>query len=284
MKSFRRHAKPRHPSALARAAASLPEARLSIPDALVGMQVEVVSTDVGTMFLHANDQVMTPWIRHYKSWEPDEGAFLRKVIRSGDVVVDIGANIGYFTLLAASLVGSTGRVIAVEPDPANLALLRANLWANGVTNATVLPMAAAERQGFLAFRHDPENYGNHQAHANGDADIHVPCGPVAAMIGSETRADVVKVDVQGMDHEALLGVLDLIDENTQCLVEFWLEGMEARSVDPQEVLNGYHSAGFDLAILDSGGAAVVADRDQILQAASEASDRFVNLIMQRTHA
>jgi hypothetical protein len=79
-------------------------------------------------------------------WEPHITAAFRELLASGDVCVDVGAHIGYFSLLASRLVGPHGHVYALEPAPATYAALRSNLELNGVTNVTALRVAAGDRE------------------------------------------------------------------------------------------------------------------------------------------
>lgn len=69
------------------------------------------------------------------TWEPAETAFVKSFLRPGMNVVDIGANLGYFTTLFASLVTAEGKVIAFEPNPQNYGLLKTNIANNGLTQA-----------------------------------------------------------------------------------------------------------------------------------------------------
>lgn len=87
------------------------------------------------------------------TWEPDIADLMRREIKPGMTVVDVGANIGYFALLAATEVGTEGRVIAVEPSHRNLTRLTENLWINKASNTIVLSIAAGFEAGFasLAF-------------------------------------------------------------------------------------------------------------------------------------
>lgn len=73
-------------------------------------------TDIGPLLLHAGDEVMTPLISAQGTWEAEEAAWLRRVLRPGMSVVDVGANVGYFAVLMAQIVGPTGAVVAVEPE------------------------------------------------------------------------------------------------------------------------------------------------------------------------
>jgi FkbM family methyltransferase len=80
-------------------------------------------------------------------WEPHVTAAFRDLLSPGDICVDIGANAGYFTLLASKLVGPAGHVYALEPAPSTYAMLCANLELNAVSNVTALPVAGGERDG-----------------------------------------------------------------------------------------------------------------------------------------
>lgn len=93
-------------------------------------------------------------------YEPATTAVVMKVVTSGDVVVDVGAHWGYFTLLAASLCGTRGRVFAFEPHPRNLALLSKNVAANGLTNVVVVQKAVSNRAGTAELLQSPSTTGH----------------------------------------------------------------------------------------------------------------------------
>ena len=84
-------------------------------------------------------------------------AALREQLAAGATFVDIGANIGWFSLLAASVVGPAGRVIAIEPNPNNVALLQHSAKDNSFDNIEVLPVAIADRAGAVALETDGSN-------------------------------------------------------------------------------------------------------------------------------
>ena len=110
-----------------------------VPPALEGGEFQRLRSDVGDVWMSADDGVIRPFLAARGCWEPEEGNLLRSLIRPGCRFLDIGANVGYFSLLASR---SAPRVTidAVEPLPVNLQLLRFNLWANGV-DAQVWPLA-----------------------------------------------------------------------------------------------------------------------------------------------
>jgi FkbM family methyltransferase len=148
-------------------------------------------------------------------YAPQETALLGALLRPGGTFVDVGANWGYFTLLAAHRVGDAGRVVALEPDPRLFRLLEENLLRSGAWNAVPLPLAAAERAGTLVLAgHDADagNWGLSSLVA-GTADEGARRFPVEAArlddvldeLGIE-RVDLLKLDVEGAEDRALRGM------------------------------------------------------------------------------
>jgi FkbM family methyltransferase len=248
-----------------------------------GLDVVSVDTDVGPLFAHAADEGLTPSLRLTRQWEPAESAWLRRTIRPGDLVIDCGANIGYLTLLASTATGPTGTVLAVEPEPANVALLRFNLWRNACDNVAVAQVAAGSRRDVLALRLNPSNLGDHQLHPEPAAgDLLVPTIALDDLL-ADMRVDVAKIDTQGVDHDVVAGLARTIARNPglRLLVEFWLEGMASRNVDPAAVLAGYRALNRPLELLTNDGTAAAATDAEILDAAVGWEGGYVNLVIGR---
>lgn len=106
----------------------------------ISFQMELSPTD-------KHDAGMWAYVSQNAVPEPEVVHLMMRAVRKGDTVIDGGANIGYFTLLLSKLVGPTGKVIAVEPSPPNLAKLRRNLEINKVTNVEVVPKALWSESG-----------------------------------------------------------------------------------------------------------------------------------------
>jgi len=87
----------------------------------------------------------------YGIWEPDTVKWLNEFLHLGMKVLDIGANIGYFALIEAKIVGNSGKVYAVEPDPRNLELLRKNVQINNLHNVELFDCAISNRSGVENF-------------------------------------------------------------------------------------------------------------------------------------
>lgn len=167
------------------------------------------------LYVHGEqDQFVSRRIREEGVWEPYESSLILKLLRPGDVFVDVGANIGYFSALAASVVGDEGAVFAFEPDPDNFRLLQASAALNGQQNC-IMPVQAAlsdmtgEGQLFLA----EGNLGDHQVYAGEEAR---PSLPIALYQGSDflrsrlQRLDLLKVDTQGSEFHVIAGLLPLL--------------------------------------------------------------------------
>jgi FkbM family methyltransferase len=147
-------------------------------------------------------------------YAPLEAALVRAVLPAGGTFVDVGANIGFFTLLAAARVGAAGRVVALEPHPEIAAVLRGNVAMNALPNVQVMQLAAADAAGTATLAgFEGGNWGvSTIAHgsAEGAPAFEVRCAPLDEVLreaGVQT-AELVKVDVEGAEPRVLRGMRD----------------------------------------------------------------------------
>jgi FkbM family methyltransferase len=127
--------------------------------------------------------------------------------------VDVGANWGYFTLLAAHLVGARGRVLSLEPDPRLFATLQENLALNAYDWALALPVAAASAPGTLTlsgYDEAGENWGLSRLAEDGPGGqtFQVAAEPLDALLDRQgiDRVDLLKMDIEGAEELALRGM------------------------------------------------------------------------------
>jgi len=120
------------------------------------------------------------------------------------VVYDIGANVGFYTLLASALAGPRGRVVAFEPLPRNLEFLRAHVAMNGMTNVVIRSVALADHPGTRPFDDTP---GPSEAHLAARGSLTVECATLDALVakGEIPPPDVIKMDVEGAELLVLRG-------------------------------------------------------------------------------
>lgn len=219
---------------------------------LDGDRVIDVSADVGQMWLERDAELMTPSVVELGYWAADVTALMRHVLRPGMTFVDAGANIGYFSVLASKLVGPTGKVFSIEVDPANVAILRANLWRNAATNARVLPVAAWDESTHLNLRTIPEGGAGSSVAATGGSEG-VPAFRVDELI--EGPVDYMKVDCESTDHMVVKGAERLIRGNPSMIttVEFNPDHTSHTGHTPAQILDIYRGLGLKPYLVSRGG-------------------------------
>jgi FkbM family methyltransferase len=164
------------------------------------------------------------------SYEAEVQTLLVSLVRPGMVVYDLGANVGFFTLLASRLVGATGTVYAFEPLPANLEILRRHLALNRCANVTVLPAAVSDRDGRARF----EGSGSTARLGEGGDAIEVETARIDTLLarGDLTPADLVKLDIEGAELAALEGMDGLLRTvRPRLLIEFHGRHIDGVDID-----------------------------------------------------
>ena len=142
------------------------------------------------------------------TYEPEQTAAFQQAVRPGSVVYDVGAHYGYYSLLASRLAGPNGRVIAIEPSPRNLAVLRRHLALNHASNVTVVEMAVSDREGEARF---DNRAGSGVGHLSPEGSLTVPVTTLEALAGRFSPPDVIKIDVEGAEEAVLAGVRGLLE-------------------------------------------------------------------------
>jgi FkbM family methyltransferase len=210
-------------------------------------EFEEVPTALGPLWFDRRDEVMRPYIKHRQAWEENEGALLRALIKPGTRFLDVGANVGYFSLLAARA-ASHVIIDAVEPHPGNAAALRWNLWINHVA-ATVHQLALDDRRRHLRLQVTPTNMGDVRVSdriATTDA-IEVDAVPADELFAGRSF-DVVKIDVQGWELEVIRGMQQTIGRSPGIVLvaEFWPTALRERDLEPLAVLDVYRALNLDV--------------------------------------
>ncbi|HYH82248.1 MAG TPA: FkbM family methyltransferase [Longimicrobium sp.] len=225
--------------------------------------------DVPFAFGTLVDASLSAWPLGYRElflhgqMEPSQVAVWRAVLRPGDVVVDGGANWGYWTLVAAALVRPGGRVFAFEPLPDTAAALRRNLEASGAPEVTLVQAGLDARPGTLAlhvFADDPSG-GFTSAGVPGALrplrSVSVPAESLDDFAAREgVHPVLVKLDVEGGERAALLGARGLLAGERAPVVSFeWNEETAASmGYHPRDVLALLTAEGYRAYLPDARGA------------------------------
>jgi len=149
-------------------------------------------------------------------YEPQETALVQAILKPGMTFVDVGANWGYFTMLAAHGVEKTGRIISLEPDPRLFPMLMENLEINRLHQVTALQIAAGSKSGWLTLAGFDESHGNfglsrvvdHSPRV--DRTFRVAAQSLDEVFHQENlkAIDLVKMDIEGAEGLALQGMQD----------------------------------------------------------------------------
>ena len=214
------------------------------------------------MFLDPNDSLR---LSLWGVYEPFETRLFMDHVKSGDVVLDIGANIGYYTLLAAKLVGAEGSVHAFEPDPDNFALLQKNVRHNNYQNVVLENRAVSDRNGKIELFKAGDNWGGHSIYDAADRSSHITVDVIALddfFKDGPTAINLVKMDIEGAEVGALQGMIHLFGrhESIKLFTEFSPVALKKSGSSAEEYLDLLKRLGFAFYYLN--------DREQKLEAAT----------------
>jgi len=246
---------------------------------------EIVSTVEGFRIqVDPSDFAVGHTIARTGIYEPGVTRTVRELLSEGQTFVDVGANIGWFSLLAAMLVGKAGRVVAVEPNPWDVALLRPGPIENGFENIEVLNIAAASATGVAALETDGSNgrlipIGGAPAQAF-EASFVVPVHPLDAALedAGVRQVHLVKLDVEGAEPLVLEGAAGTISTHKPALItEFYPLALQS---SPWGSATGYLESlrhlGYSLSVIGPGAPLAGLDDERIISLTGD--DGHVDLL------
>ena len=220
-------------------------------------------------------------------YENFERLVFDRVLKPGMVVLDIGANVGLYTALAAARVGEEGAVFAFEPEPKNHSLLQETIRLNGFRNVHAHEVAVSDVPGTVKLYLSDENMGDHRIYGEdtGREAVEVPMVVLDDFLAScgSRKVDVVKMDIQGAEEKAIAGMERILAENAELsiLTEFWPWGVRRCGGDPSRLLRKFRELGFDVYQLDERAERMwpVSDDSKLL--AMDSEEQAANLYLQR---
>ncbi len=174
----------------------------------------------------------------------DDVAFFRDYLRPGDTVIDAGANVGSLCLLAAVIVGESGRVLAVEPHPRIFGFLRQNLALNRATNVRAENTALGETPGELNFsdtRADDEN----SVQRSGQG-IRVPVTTLDRLAADLDRIALLKIDVEGFEIAVLQGAAGVVGRTACVYCESFEHNLRKLGWSTSDLIAKFEDAGLQV--------------------------------------
>ena len=198
-------------------------------------------------------------------WETWLTLLLSRAVRPGMSVVDVGANFGYYSILMGAAVGPTGRLIAVEPMPATMSLLRRTLTLNGFSGWTTLVEAALtapgiDRVAMFAYPAEPKNAAITPTASAGTVDVAATC--LDALTHGLDALHVVKIDAEGAEAGIFEGMAETLRRLKPDLV---IEFNALRYPDPAGFLGRLRSAFRQMSAVDFDGQPRPVSEDEVLR-------------------
>lgn len=220
-----------------------------LPEAAVRSDIRTAQTRHGFAMRLDLGQFVDRTIYCTGGWEPLETRVIAAALKPGDRFVDVGANIGFFSLLALRLVGPAGRVDAIEATPSTADLLDANIALNGAGAIRVHRCAVGDREGTAHMVvHDAGNIGSNHLALDDAADAEG--APVAlrrldTLLG-DAPVRLIKLDIEGAEAMALRGAGALLDgaEAPALLFEFSPSMLRGMGDDPAALLGDLAAWGY----------------------------------------
>lgn len=193
----------------------------------------------------------------YGVWEPDVSAFIASELHPGDTFIDVGAHVGYYSVLASRAVGSEGNVVALEASPETFAALEKNLILDpDCGNVRALNVAASELPGMIPFYLGPKGSEGWSTTVLRDSfrdRCTVSSGPLTSLLTEKElrTARIIKIDVEGAEAEVLRGLvpaLGLLRQDVEIVMEIspslWPAASREGNMTCEQVLSPMLDAGF----------------------------------------
>jgi FkbM family methyltransferase len=194
-----------------------------VPDPRPTSDVRVVEVDSMLLGVPGEEWRLAAFLEHRGHPEPGLAALMLARAVPGSTFVDVGANLGLYTVAAARAVGAEGRVIAVEPTPATAEMLRQNirlngLWESGVVEVHECAAGAAPGRARLATNRADSGHNSLFPETTATGSVEVEVARLDDLIPAGARVDVVKIDVEGGELAVLHGMERIVAQNPGVVV------------------------------------------------------------------
>lgn len=194
----------------------------------------------------------------YGVMERDELYFWRKLIRKGDIVIDVGANYGYWTLVASKLVGNSGTVLSFEPIDSTYETLLKNISASNVNNVTIYKQGLSnktETTFFYSLSSDDigsQSSQGQQSILDFDNKQQVDLVTLDGVIKTKKSVKLVKIDIEGGELNALKGMEQLLKDSQPYITFEWnILTAESMGYHPDQILSYLESLNYTIRIIDN---------------------------------
>jgi len=262
----------------------------ALPESDKEVNLKAVDAQGFQLYVAPGDWDIGKSISENHTWEPPMTAALQKHLRQGMVFLDIGANIGYFTMLAAQAVGPSGQVFSFEASQANASLIYLSARLNKFDNVHIFPFALASSRGTWVY----ESFSSNGRLVPFDANFQLLPGrtlvyamPLDGLLHDQKRVDVIKIDIEGAEYMALEGAKELLRRCRPVIFSefspFQLKSTSGKS--GRDYLELLRSLNYDICLLSHTGetSSVRGDAQQVLNAYDQQEGSLIDIVAVPRH-
>jgi FkbM family methyltransferase len=248
-----------------------------------------ISVEGLRLYLNANDPVLSSAVA-FGIYENFERKLFSEQCQPGYTVVDIGANVGLYTITAAARVGPSGRVIAIEPHIESFRHLEKTIASNNLHNVTPVNVAVGDSRRMVSLFVTDGNKADSRIYDESGKrqDIAVAMTDLDTLLAEHgiERAQVIKMDIQGAEGLALKGMKKTLANSAEVVIfaEFWPWGIVQTGVSPTSFLRELATGGFTFQSIDEDTRALIKVEDLEDFIARYDNLQYTSSDMRRSHA
>lgn len=209
---------------------------------------------------------------------------LKKIIKPGDCILDIGSNIGFYAKILSSFTGNTGKVYCFEPDSKNFMYLKKNT--KGINNITVFNKAVSDKTDTLKVYKSKLLNVDHRTYPvnNYDSIEEIESISIDELITENiiSKVDVIKIDIQGYELTAFNGMKHLLSSNNnlKIIAEYWPHGFKRAGTSAIAFYDFFNNLGYSFYLID-GGALTKLTKEYIVTNNDQPFEFSFNVLIQK---
>ncbi len=223
----------------------------------------VARTVFGVKMAGDTVDIIQQYIYYFGVWEPHLTRWIAQRLTPGDTFIDVGANIGYYSLLASTIVGESGAVLAIEASPKNFSALQSNLIRNRVRNVRAVNVAASDSEGVARLFHGPQSNAGLTTILEEQAlkqdfefESDVTTAPLSVILQPQEieRARLMKIDVEGAEWLVAAGMGPLLGSgraDLEVMIEVNPDLLAQQGKQAEDLLRIFLDAGFHAYALEN---------------------------------
>lgn len=207
------------------------------------------------LFINKRDSVVSESLLTTGTWEPTISIIFCMCARKSSTIVDIGGNLGYFTILASTVISKTSRVYVFEPETINFSLLAKSVTENHLQNVTCEKLAIGNSEGEISLYIAEDNFGDHRAFSSGENRKveTVNMTTLDSYFASyKNPIDLLKIDIQGFEIQAFQGAKKLLKQGKIRVImsELWPIGLQMAGSDWRDYIKLLQTSNFSIWEID----------------------------------